>query len=73
VVVANGAEGEPASQKDVLLLEGAPHLVLDGASLAAAALNARRALICVKRNAQTAKQRVNAALAERARAGLDPG
>jgi len=72
VVVANGAEGEPASRKDELLLEAAPHLVLDGASLAAAALNARRALICVKRNAQTAKQRVNAALAERGRAGLDP-
>ena len=72
IVVANGAEGEPASEKDQLLLEAAPHLVLDGAALAAAALDASHALICVRGNASPALESVAAALAERERAQLDP-
>lgn len=47
VVVANGTEGEPASAKDGFLLEWAPHLVIDGASAAAAALGAGRVILCV--------------------------
>ena len=64
VLVANGAEGEPASGKDRLLLETVPHLVLDGAVLAAEAIGAREAIICTK-EAGGAAQTLGQALAER--------
>jgi NADH:ubiquinone oxidoreductase subunit F (NADH-binding) len=51
VVVANGAEGEPASKKDRSLLRVAPHLVLDGAALAAYAVGARSVVVGVARDA----------------------
>ena len=47
VVVGNGAEGEPASSKDALLLAQLPHLVLDGLSLAGAALGASQVVMYV--------------------------
>jgi len=47
VVIANGAEGEPASHKDKVLLTHAPHLVLDGLQVAALALGADEAVIYV--------------------------
>jgi NADH:ubiquinone oxidoreductase subunit F (NADH-binding) len=43
VVIANGAEGEPASSKDLVLMTSAPHLVLDGLQLAAVATRAKSA------------------------------
>jgi NADH:ubiquinone oxidoreductase subunit F (NADH-binding) len=45
VVLANGAEGEPLSAKDRVLMTTRPHLVLDGAELAAAAVGAGRIVI----------------------------
>jgi NADH:ubiquinone oxidoreductase subunit F (NADH-binding) len=45
VVLANGAEGEPPSSKDKVLLTYVPHLVLDGAVLAARAVGARNAVV----------------------------
>ncbi|MEP6651084.1 MAG: NADH-ubiquinone oxidoreductase-F iron-sulfur binding region domain-containing protein [Lapillicoccus sp.] len=45
VVVANGAEGEPASAKDRYLLSAAPHLVLDGVQAAVAATGAAEAFL----------------------------
>ena len=41
VVIANGADGEPASDKDAVLLQRAPHLILDGLAAVAAALGSR--------------------------------
>jgi len=47
VVVVNGTEGEPAACKDKMLLSMVPHLVLDGALLAAWALRARELVITI--------------------------
>ncbi|MEU9450332.1 NADH-ubiquinone oxidoreductase-F iron-sulfur binding region domain-containing protein [Streptomyces sp. NPDC048277] len=64
VVVVNGAEGEPASAKDKMLLARAPHLVLDGACLAAAAFGAEEIVIGVAAGSP-GELSVPAALAER--------
>ena len=72
VVVANGAEGEPASAKDRLLLTQLPHLVLDGITLAADAVGATEAYLCVHRHEHDLLDGLAAAVAERIRAGFDP-
>jgi NADH:ubiquinone oxidoreductase subunit F (NADH-binding) len=72
IVVANGVEGEPASAKDRLLLSVAPHLVLDGAVLAALAVGADEVHVCVPRGPRSSLSTVDHAIAERALAGLDP-
>ena len=68
VVVANGTEGEPASFKDRVLMARSPHLVLDGAVLAAELTGAGRAVIVVHRDV---REIMDEAAADRARAGLD--
>lgn len=72
VVVANGAEGEPASSKDRLLLTRLPHLVLDGITLAAYAVGAQEAYLCVHRHESGLLESLEDAIAERDTFGLDP-
>jgi NADH:ubiquinone oxidoreductase subunit F (NADH-binding) len=71
VVVANGMESEPASEKDQALLARAPHLVLDGIALAAEAVGAAEAHLCLAQDRDWLTDIVTAAVAERDRAGLD--
>ncbi|HEV2254431.1 MAG TPA: NADH-ubiquinone oxidoreductase-F iron-sulfur binding region domain-containing protein [Streptosporangiaceae bacterium] len=68
VIVANGAESEPASRKDNLLLRAAPNLVLDGLQLAAEAIGASEAHLYLHPNANP---EITRALVQRAAAGLD--
>ncbi len=68
VVVANGAEGEPASGKDLLLLTQRPHLVLDGATVAARTIGASRVILHVS---AAAREPVARAVHERDRRGCE--
>ncbi|MBF6555203.1 MAG: SLBB domain-containing protein [Acidimicrobiales bacterium] len=70
LVVVNAMEGEPASAKDRVLLGRAPHLVLDGAEVAAAVIGASEIAICVADHNDPAAASIEAAIAERRRAGM---
>jgi NADH:ubiquinone oxidoreductase subunit F (NADH-binding) len=69
VVVANGTEGEPASAKDKVLLARSPHLVLDGAVLAAEMVRGSQAVIVAH---HSVREIVDDAVTERRAAGSDP-
>jgi NADH:ubiquinone oxidoreductase subunit F (NADH-binding) len=49
-VVCNGAEGEPGTFKDRYLLRRNPYQMLEGLPIAAYAVGARRAYVCLKRS-----------------------
>jgi NADH:ubiquinone oxidoreductase subunit F (NADH-binding) len=70
VLIANGAESEPASGKDSILLRQSPHLVLDGMALAAGAVGAATAYLCVDGAVPGRVDGLLAAVAERRQAGL---
>jgi NADH:ubiquinone oxidoreductase subunit F (NADH-binding) len=73
VVVANGAESEPASAKDAALICLRPHLILDGLACAAEALNARDVVIWLHHGDHAGRSTLLQALNERRGAGLsDP-
>jgi NADH:ubiquinone oxidoreductase subunit F (NADH-binding) len=64
-VVVNGSETEPASEKDRLLLSRLPHLVLDGAVLAADAVGASEVIVKVADRMAGAAQALEGAVAVR--------
>jgi NADH:ubiquinone oxidoreductase subunit F (NADH-binding) len=65
VVLANGAEGEPLSLKDRSLMAAQPHLVIDGALLAARAVGADDIIFYVGVEHRAAEAALRQALAER--------
>lgn len=66
VVVANLAEGEPASAKDAALAQTAPHLILDGLAAVARAIGAERTVLWLHDDASHTRLALGRALAERA-------
>lgn len=64
-VVVNGSEGETASGKDTVLLTHVPHLVLDGAVIAAKALGSRRVIVRIPASRTVVIATVAAAVQER--------
>jgi NADH:ubiquinone oxidoreductase subunit F (NADH-binding) len=71
VVVVNGVEAEPPSGKDRALLRTTPHLVLDGAVLAAGAVGAREVIVGVSARSTKEREALLAAVAERTRNLVD--
>jgi NADH:ubiquinone oxidoreductase subunit F (NADH-binding) len=65
VVLANGAEGEPLSRKDRSLMAARPHLVIDGALLAARAVGADDIIFYIGSEHRAAEAAMRQALAER--------
>jgi NADH:ubiquinone oxidoreductase subunit F (NADH-binding) len=65
VIVVNGAEGEPQSKKDRLLMSGRPHLILDGAFIAARVLRARHVILYVGERHSVARDAMLRALSQR--------
>jgi NADH:ubiquinone oxidoreductase subunit F (NADH-binding) len=64
-VLVNGAEGEPLSRKDHLLMATRPHLVLDGAAIAAETLGAADVVLYVGSDHPAGQEAMRRALRER--------
>lgn len=71
-IVVNAMEGEPASDKDALLMIRAPHLVLDGAQVLAAVSGARSVVVCVPEGRDHVAAAAARAVAERTAARWAP-
>jgi NADH:ubiquinone oxidoreductase subunit F (NADH-binding) len=71
IVVANGCESEPISTKDALLLRELPHLVLDGAALAARVVGAEEVIVAFEEPNRLARRSLEHALSDRRAAHAD--
>src|SRR5205823_1465218 len=71
-VLVNGAEGEPLSAKDRVLMALRPHLVLDGALLAAGAVGAEEIVVYVGAAHTAARRSLERAIGERSATAPSP-
>jgi len=69
-VVANGAEGEPGTFKDRALMRANPYQLVEGVIIAAFALEAREAFICLKASFEPELEAVTRAVTELQEAGV---
>lgn len=68
-VVANGAEGEPATFKDRAIIRANPYAVIEGVAIAAFAVGAERAFVAVKERFEPEIARLAQAIEELTAAG----
>jgi NADH-quinone oxidoreductase subunit F len=69
-VVVNADEGEPGTFKDRTLLEGCPHLLVEGIIVAAVTVGARKAYVYLRREFHRARQLLEQAVAQAQAAGF---
>jgi NADH-quinone oxidoreductase subunit F len=69
-VVVNGDEGEPCTFKDRTLLEGCPHLLIEGTLIAALTVGAHKAYIYLRREFYHGRHLLEAALTQARAAGI---
>jgi NADH:ubiquinone oxidoreductase subunit F (NADH-binding) len=69
-VVANGAEGEPATFKDRALMRANPYAIVEGVAIASRTVGAREAFIALKTSFGRERDRMTRAVEEMQRAGL---
>jgi NADH-quinone oxidoreductase subunit F len=69
-VVCNGAEGEPGTFKDRALVRANPYQLVEGVIVAAFAVGAGEAFICLKRSFETEREAVTRAVQEFQSAGI---
>jgi len=71
IVVANAAEGEPASVKDAALIQSRPHLVIDGLICAAEVIGAQHAVIWLHEHDHASHDALSTAVRQRQARGRD--
>jgi NADH:ubiquinone oxidoreductase subunit F (NADH-binding) len=69
-LVCNGAEGEPGTFKDRAILRADPYQVVEGVMIAAFAIGADEAFICLKRTFEREIEAVTRAIREMQEAGI---
>jgi NADH-quinone oxidoreductase subunit F len=69
-VVVNGDEGEPGTFKDRTLIEGCPHLLIEGIIIAAITIGARKAYVYLRKEFYRGRRLLDAALAAARAAGF---